>query len=145
MTTATQIIVGAAEEIGVKSSESALEAGDFQVILDRMNDLGVEWADANLTPAYTDVFNGTDAVNIERNAVSAFKLNLAIRIAPTFERIVTPALANNARESLQMLQASVVHIGPVAYPDTLPLGSGNECGDDVLNRRFFGQNKVENF
>ena len=145
MTTVNQIITGAAEEIGVKSAEENLEPADFQVILDRMNDMGAEWADSNLTPAFKEVFNGTDTVDIERSAVGAFKKNLALLIAPAFQAIITPALAGLAASSLQALQASVIHIGPVAYPDTLPMGSGNQCGDDVLDRRFFPQNKVENF
>ena len=42
MTTANQIVNGAAEEIGVKTAEMPLEASDAQVILDRMNDMLTE-------------------------------------------------------------------------------------------------------
>jgi len=142
MTTAVQIINGAAEEIGVKTAETALEAEDYQMILDRLNDLGLEWADSGLTPAFIEVSNSTDTVNIDGNARAAFKYALAIRIAPTFQAIVTPALAANADSTLQRLQASSVFIGEVAYPDSLPIGSGNECLDET---RFFTQNARENF
>ena len=145
MTTALQIINGAAEKIGVKEAESALESGDFQVILNEMNDLLSEWADLGLTPAFVDVSASTDIVAIDRNAVSAAKNNLAIRIAPSFERIVTQALAKIAGDSLRSLQASQIHIGAVAYPDTLPTGSGNNCSDIFTNDRFFSENKTENF
>jgi hypothetical protein len=139
------VIDGAAEKIGVKEAESPLEPSDYQVILNEMNDMGTEWADIGLTPAYVEVFNDTDTVNIDRNAVSAFKNNLAIRIAPSFERIVTPELAGIAQDTLDRLRASVVYIGEVAYPDTLPTGSGNDCGGPFWNDRFFDQNKKENF
>jgi hypothetical protein len=142
MTTAAQLIEGAAEEIGVKTAESELEAEDYQMILDRLNDLGFEWADSGLTPAFIEVANRDDIVNIDNNARAAFKFTLAIRIAPAFERIVTPALAANADTALQRLQASVVFIGDVAYPDTLPEGSGNDCLTDT---RFFPQNQKESF
>lgn len=146
MTTTIQIVDGAAEEIGVKTAETPLEAEDYQMILNRLNDLGAEWADIGLTPAFTEVFNSTDVVNIDRNAVSAFKLALAIRIAPTFERIVTPALAAIAEDALTRLRASTSYIGPVAYPDTLPVGSGNECGAQFNgNNRFFPANEPEAF
>jgi hypothetical protein len=142
MTTVLQIVNGAAEKIGVKEAESALEADDFQVILDELNDMLFEWADLGLTPAFTYVQYSTDTVNISRNAVSAVKNNLAIRIAPSFERIVTQALAKIATDSLEALRTSTVYIGDVAYPDSMPTGSGNDCS---TNRRFFSQNKTENF
>ena len=145
MTTANQMIEAAAEKIGVKESESDLESGDYQVILNEMNDMGVAWADIGLTPAYVEVSDRDDIVNIDASARSAFKNNLAILIAPSFERIVSAALAAVAKSSLDTLRASVTYIGEVAYPDTLPTGSGNDCGDTFRNDRFFDQNKTENF
>lgn len=145
MTTAIQIADGAAEELGVKTSEIALEPGDFQVILDRLNDLGTEWADIGLTPAFQEVANDTDVISIDRNAVAAFKATLAIRCAPAFQRTVTPALAENAKTTLTTLRASVNHIGPVDYPDTLPTGSGNDCAQTFNTERFFEANQKENF
>lgn len=142
MTTALQIINGATEEVGVKTAENALEAADYQVALDRMNDMLSEWADTGLTPAFVTVSNTTDTVHIDRNAVGAAKYNLAMRIAPAFQRVVTPMLRELARDTLNALETSAVHIGPVALPDTLPTGSGNDCLTDT---RFFDQNKVENF
>jgi hypothetical protein len=112
------------------------------MILDRLNDLGFEWADSGLTPAFIEVANRDDIVNIDNNARAAFKFTLAIRIAPAFERIVTLALATNADTALQRLQASTVFIGDVAFPDTLPEGSGNDCLTDT---RFFPQNEKERF
>ena len=145
MTTVLQIVDGAAEKIGVKEAESALESADFQIIVSEMNDLLTEWSDIGLTPAFKEVTETTDIVDIDRNAVSAVKNALAIRIAPSFERVVTQALALNARETLARLETSVVFIGKVAYPDTLPTGSGNDCPDSFINDRFFKQNQSENF
>lgn len=145
MTTVLDIVDGAAEKLGVKTAESALESGDFQVIVNEMNDLLTQWADDGLTPAFKEVTESTDTVDVDRNAVSAIKNALAIQIAPSFQRNVTQALAKIAAESLQRLQASSVFIGAVAYPDTLPTGSGNECSGRFLNDRFFPSNKKENF
>lgn len=142
MTTVLQIVSGAAEEIGVKIAETPLEAADFQSILNRMNDLLVEWADLGLLPQFIEVFNSTDTVAIPRAAVAAVKYRLAIRIAPSFERVVTQALVLNADDSLRKLETSSVFIGEVKYPDTLPTGSGNDC---LTDNRFFEQNKRENF
>ncbi|MBL4869827.1 MAG: hypothetical protein JKX72_02610 [Robiginitomaculum sp.] len=145
MTIVLQIVNGAAEKLGVKSAESALEPGDFQVIVDEMNDMLTEWADIGLTPAFVEVLNSTDTVNVDRNAVSAIKSNLAIRIAPSFQRGVQRELAVAAAATLQALEASEIFIGEVALPDTLPSGSGNDCSNVFSNDRFFPQNKKVNF
>ncbi len=143
MTTVQQIVDGAAEELGVKTAEINLEPGDFQAILTRMNDLGAEWSDIGLLPAFVPVLNSTDTVNIDRNADSALKLNLAIRCASAFQKRVSQELATSALDSLSRLRASQTNI-TVAYPDTLPTGSGNDCGI-FSNDRFFDTNKKENF
>lgn len=144
MTTAIQIVNGAAEEIGVKTAEMPLEASDAQVILDRMNDMLMEWADEGLTPEFDEVTSLTDTVYVDRSAVAAIKFNLALRIAPTFQRPTGQDLFNLARESKQRLEASTDYIGSVALPDTLPTGSGNDCGY-LYDDRFFSQNDKENF
>ena len=110
-----------------------------------MNDMLTEWADLGRTPSFVEVFNGSDTVSVERNAVAAIKYSLAIRIAPTFGRVVTPALAALAETTLKNLQISEVFIGEVDYPDSLPTGSGNDCSDLFNEERFFPSNKKENF
>ena len=145
MTTARQIVNGAAEELGVKTAEITLEPDDFQTILDRMNDMLLEWADAGLTPAFIEVFNGSDTVLIDNNARAATKYSLAARCAPSFQKPLTQALLLLRDESVQKLEASTDFIGEVAYPDTLPLGSGNRCPDDDIDQRFFPAGKKENF
>ncbi len=145
MTTVLQIVEGAAEKLGVKTAEAALEAGDFQVILNELNDMLSIWLDRGLTPAFKIVTNSTDVVDIELSAVSAVKNNLAIQIAPTFQRVVQPSLALIASTTLQQLETSTDFIGEIAYPDTLPTGSGNDCADVAIDRRFFKQNNKETF
>lgn len=145
MITAIQIVNSAAEEIGVKTAEVGLESEDFQIFFSRMNDLLLEWADIGLTSAFIEVFNASDTVNIDPNARAAVKAELAIRAAPAFQKIITPGLAKLASDSLSRLEASTDFIGEVAYPDSLPLGSGNQCPDNNLDQRFFPSGKVENF
>ena len=146
MTTARQIVDGAAEEISVKTAEIPLQAFAAQSIFARMNDMLTEWSDAGLTPAFKEVFNLDDAIDVDRNAVGAIKFSLAIRCAPSFQKTVTQALALSASDSLSKLEASVAFIGKVAFPDTLPIGSGNECANHYADEdRFFDENKPENF
>ena len=145
MITARQICEGAAEEIEVKTAEITLEAEDFKVIFSRMNDMLLEWADSGLTPAFVEVFNGDDVVLIDDNARSAVKTNLAIRCAPTFKKPLSQNLLLIAGSALERLEASTDFIGEIAYPDTLPLGSGNQCPDNVFDQRFFPAGQKDNF
>lgn len=145
MATALEICSSAAEEIGVKTAEIALENADFQTFFSRMNDMLLEWADNGLTPEFQEVFNGADEVNIQPNARAAVKLNLALRSAPAFQKPITADLAALAGSALDRLYVSTDFIGEVAYPDTLPLGSGNQCAGDGVDQRFFTTGKTENF
>ena len=145
MTTALQIVEGAAVKATIKTAEIDLEAFEFQQILDDMNDMLSEWADIGLTPAFARVSNSTDTVNIDDNAVGAVKESLAIKIAPSFSKPITQGMVLNANTSRSRLEASQIFIGEVAYPDTLPTGSGNDCSDVSIDRRFFKQNTKDNF
>ena len=145
MTTARQIVEASAEEIGVKSAEIPLESADAQAIFRRMNELLVVWADDGLTPAFVEVADLDDEVNIDRVAVSAVQYALAMRSAVPFQKIILPDLRELARDAMAALERSVITIGEVAYPDTLPTGSGNDCGSTFRRDRFFQTNKKVNF
>ena len=144
MTTAQQIVDGAAEELGVKTAEIALEAADYKAIFDRMNDMLAEWSYKGLTPAFEPVVNSTDEVKVDRYAVGAIKYALAIRCASAFQRPVSQALLGMANEALENLRAANIFTGKTAYPDSLPLGSGNRSCD-FDDERFFPTNQTENF
>jgi hypothetical protein len=145
MTTAQQVVDGAAEELGIKTAEIALEANDFDAIFNRMNDMLSEWAAVGLAPAFESVTDGNDEVLIDRASVAAVKYNLALRSASAFQRPVSQALAGMADDALTRWQASSTFIGGTAYPDSLPLGSGNRCADIGDDSRFFPVNQKDNF
>ena len=145
MATMRQVVSDAFEEIGVKTAEIALTSDELQSGIRRCNDMLTEWADTGITPGYIEVLNGDDTLNVDRNAIGAIKYNLAIRCAPSYQKQITQSLAMMASSTLQALETSAVHIGDVAFPDTLPIGSGNDCGDYYDDYRFFPQNKTENF
>ena len=146
MTTALQIVNGAAEELGIKTAEIALEADDYRAIFERMNDMLSEWAYSGMAPAFLPVVNATDEVLIDRNGVGAVKYNLAVRCASAFQRPVSQALAGMAEESLARLRSATLFTGQVEYPDSLPKGAGNRaCEWGLDDDRFFPHNKKENF
>lgn len=140
-----EVVQDAFEEIGVKTAEVPLTDDELQSGIRRCNDMLTEWDDIGIIVGYNPVLNGDDIIEVDRNAVAAIKYNLAIRLAPSFQKIVGSALAALASGTLDVLMASNTDISNIAYPDTLPLGSGNQCSSNDTDRRFFPNNKTENF
>jgi len=68
-----------------------------------------------------------------------------VDLAPSFQKPVGVALASLAASTLSTLMASSADLSEIAYPDTLPMGSGNRCGNYDLDSRFFPNNKPDNF
>lgn len=145
MTTMITIVEDAFEEIGVKTAEVDLTGDELQSGIRRCNDMLLQWDDLGIIVGYNEVLNGDDVVNVERSAEGAVKYNLAIRLAPSYQKLITPALAAIASGTLDVLMASNTDLSNIAYPDTLPLGSGNQCANNDINRRFFPNNKTDNF
>ena len=145
MTTMRVLVEDAFEEIGVKTAEVPLTNDELQSGIRRCNDMLLEWDDIGIIVGYSEVLNGDDTVTVDRNAVAAVKYNLAIRLAPSYQKLVGAALAALASGTIEVLMASSTDLSNIAYPDTLPLGSGNQCANNDTNQRFFPNNKTDNF
>jgi len=145
MVTMLEIVNDALEELGVKTAELPITNDEFQSGLRRCNDMLAEWDEAGIIVGYEEVTNNEDTLNLDRNAIAAVKYNLAIRLAPSFSKLATQTLFNVASSSLERLEASSAYIGEVAYPDTLPMGSGNRHANVDTDRRFFPNNQDDNF
>ena len=143
MTTMREVVEDAMEDITVKKAEVALTGDELQSGIRRANDMLVQWDGLGIIVGYNPVLNGDDVLELEPAAIAAVKANLAIKLAPSYSKPITNALAENASTSLDILRNINAYIGPVAYPDTLPIGSGNECPDNFLNQRFYDDNKKE--
>ena len=145
MTTMLEVVNDAFEEIDVKVAEQDLQSDELQAGIRRCNDLLSSWDDIGFIVGYTPVLNGHDDLGIEASAVRAIKANLAVKLAPSFQKPVTIDLRLEASESLDLMINANIFIGNVEFPDTLPLGSGNQGCDFDTDRRFFNNNKGENF
>ena len=140
-----EVVEDAAEEIGAKTAEIPLESDELQSGIRRCNDMLTEWDDIGIISGYNPVLNGDDVLEVDRNAVAAIKYNLAIRMAPSFRKPLSAASGSIAGSTLSRLEAAGAFIGNVEFPDTLPMGSGNECPGLDTDRRFFNPNEKENF
>ena len=140
-----EVVQDAFEEIGVKTAEVPLTNDELQSGIRRCNDMLLEWDELGVVTGYNEVLNGDDIVNVERNAIGAVKYNLALRLAPSFQKAAGPVLVALAVSTVDTLLASNADLSNVSYPDTLPLGSGNQCANNETDRRFFPNNKTRNF
>ena len=145
MTTMLEVVQDAFEEIGVKTAEVSLTDDELQSGIRRCNDMLTEWDDIGIITGYNPVLNGSDTLEVDRNAIRAIKKNLAVDLAASFQKPISMDLAAIASSTLDVLMASSSNIGEIAYPDSLPMGSGNSCGNYDLDNRFFTSNKTDNF
>lgn len=140
-----EVVEDAMEDITVKKAEVSLTDDELQSGIRRTNDMLAQWNELGIIVGYNPVTNGDDVLELEPAAIAAVKAKLAIKLAPSYSKPITAALMANASEAMDMLATANAYIGEIAYPDTLPLGSGNQCPSTNTDQRFFNQNKTDNF
>jgi len=145
MATASHFITRALIRLGVKTAEAPLEPSELQDGLDLLNDLMALWGVDGTLPGAAPVADAQDELRAPRYAHAAIIPHLAILMAPEYSKTVELALAAAAEDAMNGLLRLTVNIGEVEYPSTLPIGSGNECSNFNIERRFFPENTKENF
>lgn len=144
MATVTYYVTRALTRLGIRASETSLQPDEIQDGLDLLNDMLSNWEEAGYNLGFSPVQGITDEVRVPRGANAAIIDSLAMMMAPEYSRPVSAELAAAAAFSFKNMLNSTVFIGDVDMPDTLPLGSGNQC-DDGDDRRFFTQKDKVNF
>lgn len=145
MTTASHIINRAFSKIGVRAAETALTASEVQDGLDALNDMLSEWDAVGTLKGAFPVKEPGDSLSMPRYADGAVKANLALRLAPEYDREITPAMQDDARNSLSNLITASVNLNNTKYPATLPTGSGNTGSGFGVDSDFFPDDKVRKF
>ena len=145
MATAADIIKGSLRRLQVIEDETPIEPSEIQDGLEDLNDFGSSHEVGFLALGFAPVENTGDTVNIPRGAVGYFKDALAIYMAGQYGAPIPQTLITSAQMTKSAaLNAFQVPID-VAFPDTLPIGSGNECDLISEDQRFFAPNNKENF
>lgn len=125
MATVTEIVTGALQLLEVRIAESAIEPNEAEDGLTSLNDMMNEWSVDGINIGYETLDSVSDELFVVLGSIGAIKANLAVYIAPEYGRIVTPSLAERAIRSKRSLRASLP-LNRSQFPDTLPIGSGNE-------------------
>lgn len=145
MATASHFIIRALTRLGIRASETSLQADEIQDGLSLLNDM-LSGLESRLQLGFSPIDGITDEVRIPREANAAIIDQLAIRMAPEYSRIVSVELASAAKNSWDDMLVSITFIGDVDMPATLPRGSGNQCGyDGWIDSTFFPQKDKGNF
>ena len=148
MATALEIITGAVKLLKVKTAESPLEDNEAQDGLVALNDMLNEWNLEDIDIGFETIDDLQDELFLDTGTEGAVKANLAVYIAPEYKTIVSDLLLLRARTSKKAVRGSL-SLRPLDFPDTLPLGSGNErnnrvsdgdAGGGTIGRRFYPSN-----
>jgi len=125
MPTVTEFVTGALKLLEVRTAESAITPEEAQDGLISLNDMMNEWNVDGINIGYETLDDVEDEVFVTLGSEGAIKANLAVYIAPEYGRNVTAMLFERAKRSKRSLRASIP-LNASQFPDTLPIGSGNE-------------------
>lgn len=136
MTTAAQLITAILQEDVIQASEAPLEADETQDALFALNNYMFELAADGINLGFTEVTDLGDEITVNRGAINGVVKNVALQIAQQYGAPVTQTLLAQAANGLRVMTKLSVTLPSSPYPDTLPIGSGNECG--TTNTHFYG-------
>ncbi len=125
MATVTEVVTGALQLLEVQPAESAITAAEAEDGLVSLNDMMNEWNVDGINVGYETLDSIDAELHVDLGSIGAIKANLAVYVAPEYGRAVSNALQKRADRSKRSLRASI-NLNPSQYPDTLPVGSGNE-------------------
>lgn len=136
---AGDIIRDAYFELLEASDEAPIEASEMQTGIRYLNRLMSRLAAQGYNLGYTNVSTPADDVTVPLGAIDGVVSNLAVSLAAQFpEGGISESLRTKAVIGLKAIRKLSVEVISSNYPDTLPIGSGNQCGGSWNGDRFYG-------
>ena len=145
MASGADIVNGALRKLGVNPSDSAITGQEMSDGIDALNDMLIEWENSGIVLGFAPIADPADTIRVPRGTEAAIKSNLAGRMASEYSKQISQSLAGEILASSENMLRLIMKPIEVEFPDTLPLGSGNQCIDTNIDQRFFPANKDENF
>ena len=137
METVETVIKDALFEILQQGDEAPIESSEAQTAIRYLNRMMLRWDTVGYPLGYTKVSKLSDPVTVPDGAYDGIVTNLAVSLAPQYDVQVNPTLALNAKLGLDAIRVLSFSMGDTAYPDTLPIGSGNESPGDFGDNHFY--------
>lgn len=145
METAGDIVKDALSEITAYGAEASIEAVDSQLAIRYMNRMMAAFSVDGIDLGYTNVDSLGDDITVADGAIEGIVAQLAVRLWDQFNEDAMPvpptllARANSAKETMRGI---AVNIGASEFPNTLPIGSGNE-GTTLNDNHFYSDLEEE--
>lgn len=137
MATVAQVAKASLQRILVQASEADLEPDEYQDYIFALNNWMLALDAEGVSLGYTEVSDLGDEVTVPTGALRGIIANLAIEVSPDYGGQVTPALISAAAEGLRVMRRLGQRMQSSAFPDTLPVGSGNEGGRTRFRGEYF--------
>ena len=145
MASGADIVNGALRKLGVNPSDSAITGQEMLDGIESLNDMLIEWENSGIVLGFAPIADSANTIRVPRGTEGAIKANLAGRLASDYSKQISPALAAEISASTDNMLRIITKPLDVEFPDTLPLGAGNQCIDISEDQRYFPANNEENF
>jgi len=142
MEKANTLIVDALQELLIQASEAPIEADEAQTAIRYLNRMMARLDSQGISLGYTQISDLGDSITVPDGAVEGIIKNLAVMLAPQYDKQISQALVEGARAGLDAMRKLSISILPTSYADTLPMGSGNENGS-ILTSHFYPETAAQ--
>jgi hypothetical protein len=138
--TAREIIYDALRFILVTGDEEPVQAVDLNRGIRLLNRMMAAFEAEGIDLSYVAVTAGTDEVDVDDGAYEGIIANLALRMWPYYYKgdpnQIVVLHAAKGKKDLYMI---AVEVEEMDFPDSLPIGSGNENQAGIYDDPFFEQ------
>ena len=135
MTTKLSIVQQALGEIGLGTYVFDPSPEQLQAALERLERLAAQWDGVGIRKGYSLGNDIAAESGLPDTAIDAYALHLALRLAPSYGKQISPTLMVAAKDAKNALMVTGATLPQVQYPGTMPVGVGNRRG--VLDRPFY--------
>lgn len=125
MAKVNEVVVDALEYIITQADEAPIEPSEGRKAMRVLNDMMFAWDAKGICLGFTEVSDLGDPMTVPNGALLGIKAHLALKLASTYNAVVTQELRDDAKEGMEAILSLAVHTAESAFPDTLPQGSGN--------------------
>lgn len=130
-----EYVQAAYQQIQVSGITSKPTPAEEQIALNRLNGLLLDWENKGLLLGWNvGAENPSDESGLPDWAYEAVVTNLALKIIPIYGKIASKDQRDEASDSYQSITLRCIN--NMEYPDTMPVGAGNQRYG-YSSRRFF--------
>lgn len=140
---ASVLIADILSEVTLASAEQPVQPVDSNTVIRRLNSFASELSARGVSLGWTSIQSPNDDITIPDSATDGFIYNVAARLLNSYNMPLTAELERARRESEKTLFLLGVKVKSSRYPDTLPIGSGNEYCDYGGYNKFYPTSEEE--